>query len=278
MFDKGGQKIAFRVKEKGSIFAFFPYLSKTRSESVIYFNKEVDITNASIFLKEKKKQGSPVSLFVFIVAAISKTFNERPMLNRFIQGQRIYQRNVFDVSYVIKQTNTDAGEELLATVEIKPDLSPDEISLKMKNAQDDLRNKKDNGLDKLMGFFSKFPRIILRFVFRVIKFLDYYGKVPLFIRKELPFYCSVFVSNLGSIGVDAPFHHLYELGTTSIFLAIGKPELKPVINQKTGEIIVRRMVTLNFTIDERICDGYYLARSLDKFIKYVENPDLLYNK
>lgn len=278
MLKNSEQKTASRVKEKGGIFAFFPYLSKTRSESVIYFNKEVDITQASIFLREKKRQGAPVSLFVFIVSAISRTFNERPMLNRFIQGQRIYQRNFFDVSYVIKQTNTDAGEELLATVEIKPDLSPDEISVRMKKAQNDLRNNKDNGLDKLMEFFSNFPRFILRFVFRLIKFLDYYGKVPVFIRKELPFYCSVFVSNLGSIGVDAPFHHMFELGTTSFFLAIGKPELKPVVNQKTGEIVVRRMVNLNFTIDERICDGYYLARSLDRFIKYVENPDSLYNK
>lgn len=276
MFGKKSRKKAFRVKEKGSIFAFFPYLSKTRSESVIYFSKEIDITDATAFLKEKKKNKAPVSLFVFIVAAISRTFNDRPMLNRYIQGQKIYQRNFFDVSYVIKRNKTDSGEELLATVEITPDMSVDEISIKMKNAQENLISNSDNGLEKLMQFFSNFPGIMLRFVFRVIKFLDYYGRVPSFIRKELPFYCSVFISNLGSIGVDAPFHHLYELGTTSFFLAIGRPELKPVADPKTGEIKIKKMVNLNFTIDERICDGYYLARSLDRFIKYVENPDLLY--
>jgi len=276
MFGKDDQRIASRVKEKGSIFAFFPYLSKSRSESVIYFCKEIDITEASKYLKEKKRNGTPVSLFVFIVTAISKTFNERPLLNRFIRGQRIYQRNTFDVSYIVKQSKTDFGEELLATVEITPEMSPDEIALEMKHMQNNLINNPDNGLEKLMQFFSRFPRFILRIVFRTIKFLDYYGKVPVFIKKELPFYCSVFISNLGSIGVDAPFHHLYELGTTSFFLAIGKPELKPVVDQKTGEIRVRKMVNLNFTIDERICDGYYLAKSLDKFIKYVENPELLY--
>lgn len=263
---------ATRVNEKASIAAFFPYLSRSRAESVIYFNKKLDITNVTNFLNEKKKEGMKISLFVLIVAAISKTFSERPMLNRFILGRRVYQRDVFDVSYVIKRNLTDEGEELLTTVAVTPDMNLEKIGSEMFRVAEELRQKEDDGLGNLMKLFGSFPRPLMKLLFAGVRFLDYHGCVPGFIRKELPFYCSVFISNLGSIGVDSPFHHLYELGTTSIFLAIGKSELAPVVNQKTGVIEVRRIVNLNFTVDERICDGFYFARSIEKFLHYVENP------
>lgn len=263
---------ATRVKEKASIAAFFPYLSRTRAESVIYFNKKIDITNVTTFLNEKKKEGVKISLFVLIVAAISKTFTERPLLNRFVLGRRIYQRDVFDVSYVIKRNLTDEGEELLTTVAVTPDMSLKDIGAEMFRVAEELRQKEDDGLGDLMKLFGGLPRPVMKLLFAGIRFLDYHGRVPEFIRKELPFYCSVFISNLGSIGVDAPFHHLYELGTTSIFLAIGKSQLTPVVNSKTGEVEVRRIVNLNFTADERICDGFYFARSIEKFLYYIENP------
>jgi len=154
-------------------------------------------------------------------------------------------------------------------------MSIDNLAEKMDETKLTLKNNADNGLGDLMKLFGSVPRPIMRMIFALIRLLDFRGRVPGFIRNELPFYCSVFISNLGSIGVDAPFHHLYELGTTSMFLAIGKSELKPVIDQFSGEIKSRKMVNLNLTIDERICDGFYLARSLAKFIKYMENPDTI---
>jgi len=265
---------AKRVRERGSITAFFPYLSRTRAESVVYFSKQLDITNATEFLNEKKRNGQNLSLFILIVTAISRTFVQRPMLNRFILGRRLYQRELFDVSYVIKRSLTDLGDELLATVAIKDGSSLEEVAELMNRTQMEMKSKTDNGLDKLLGVFGGLPRPLMQFAFAIVRWLDFHGCVPAFIRNELPFYCSVFISNLGSIGVDAPFHHLYELGTTSFFLAIGKPMLKPVVS-KEGVIEIRKIVNLNLTVDERICDGYYLARSLDRFLKYLEHPEMI---
>jgi len=265
---------ATRVHERGSITAFFPYLSRSRAESVVYFTKQLDVTNATEFLNEKKRNGQNLSLFILIVTAISRTFAQRPMLNRFILGRRLYQRNVVDVSYVIKRSLTDLGDELLATVPIKEGSTLNDIAELMNKTQNDMKNKTDNGLDKLMDIFGHLPRPLMQFAFLIVRRLDFHGCIPAFIRNELPFYCSVFISNLGSIGVDAPYHHLYELGTTSFFLAIGKPTMQPVVS-KEGTIVVRKIVNLNFTVDERICDGYYLARSLDRFIKYLEHPETI---
>ena len=261
-----------RVREShGSIASFFPYLSRSRAESVVYFTKQLDITNANAFINEKKRNGQNISLFNLMVAAMSRVVAQRPMVNRFVLGRRLYQRDVFDVSYVIKKSMTDAGEELLNTVAFDFGMSLEDIAEKMNQSQTRMKENTENGLDNLLRIFGRLPRPLLSLVFAIVRRLDYHGCLPAFIRNELPFYCTVFISNLGSIGVDAPYHHLYELGTTSFFLAIGKATLQPVVT-KEGTIEARKIVNLNFTIDERICDGFYLARSLDRFMKYMENP------
>lgn len=264
---------AHRVKEKGSIAGFFPYLSRTRAESVIYFSKRLDITETTKFLHNQRKSGNKLSLFTIIVAACAKTFRERPMMNRFILGRRIYQREIFSISYVVKQALSDEAKELFVMAEITEDMTLDNIDQIFRKKQDAIKRNEDSALEKLMNFFSCLPRPLMRLFFFILRKLDFRGRIPAFMRNELPFYSSVFFTNLGSIGMDAPFHHLYEMGSTSIFAALGKPELETVTNPKTGSTSVRKLVTLNITADERICDGFYLARSLDRFVNYVENPE-----
>ena len=42
-----------------------------------------------------------------------------------------------------------------------------------------------------------------------------------------------------------------------------------------GTVRVRRMMNLNFTLDERFCDGLYFARSIKLLNKYLKDPTLL---
>jgi len=266
---------AYRVKGQPGITSFFPYLSRTRTESVVYFTRKLDVTDTMIFLNSRKRNGERISLFNLVVTAAARTAHERPIINRFVLGRKLYQREIFDVSYVIKQNLSDDGKEILLTIQVDDDMSVGEIASLMNRTQEEARNKEESGLDRLMNFFGRFPRPVLRAVFAGLRFLDFHGCVPAFIRGELPFYCTLFISNLGSIGVDAPFHHLYELGTTSLFLAFGQPYLQTKVNRK-GEVEVRKFVNMNFTVDERICDGYNLARSFDKFIDYLESPETLF--
>jgi hypothetical protein len=78
-----------------------------------------------------------------------------------------------------------------------------------------------------------------------------------------PMYASVFVANLGSVGLDAGYHHLWEYGTISIFCVVGR-----VGEGADG----RRCMTLKYTYDERVEDGLYCARSLERLRELLENP------
>ena len=40
-------------------------------------------------------------------------------------------------------------------------------------------------------------------------------------------------------------------------------------------MVWKKTIDISFSIDERICDGFYLIKSLRLFEQYIENPSLL---
>ena len=100
--------------------------------------------------------------------------------------------------------------------------------------------------------------------------------LPNFVLEASPFHTSIFLTNLGSIGIDSIYHHIYNFGTTSIFIAMGKKRKQRVIN-KDGKIVERKFMKLRFVADERIADGYYLSVALKYIVSLFEHPEVLEN-
>ncbi len=89
-----------------------------------------------------------------------------------------------------------------------------------------------------------------------------------------PNYSTVLLSNLGSIKCPAVYHHLNNYGTNSIMITIGAYHEEEV-RMPDGSHQMRTLIDIGATLDERIADGFYFARSL-KLIKHIfANPDLL---
>lgn len=260
------------VKEIGGKFALYPFISTRRSESVIYFTKEIDLEAIEEYMMEKKEKGVSVSLFPLLVCAISKTFYKKPLLNRFMLGKRLYQRDRFNISYIARKSMTEAGQEFTVNLEIPSRMSPAEVQEKMTEIHENLKQSEETSLDRLMKTFASFPKFFLNIVFFILRRLDNQGLIPKALRNELPFYACVCISNIGSLGSNPPFHHLYEVGTTSLFIAMGKPEPRLYSDPVTNEIKTKKVLPLKLTADERICDGFYLARSMATFVRYASNP------
>ena len=88
-----------------------------------------------------------------------------------------------------------------------------------------------------------------------------------------PFHCSMYITNIASIGLPAIYHHLYNFGNTSVFLAMGKFE-KQLTATKDGPA-VKTVIPLGLTLDERICGGADFARCIAYYKKLLANPELL---
>lgn len=248
-----------------------PYIMRGRNESAVYYRMTIDTENCQKFIKENRKEGRRVTLLNLIAASMMQTMYRRPRSNRFVVGRRLYQRSNFEVLLVVKESLNDDAFESVARVPFEKDDNIYDVTEKMAGHIRAIREKEMKLDDKMIAFFSNAPRMLIRLVMLLFRFLDFHNIFPKWLREALPFYSSLFISHLGSIGADAPFHHLYEFGTTSIFMTVGRTYDKPEKGEN-GETEWKRVVDIAVTIDERICDGYYLIKTLKTFQRYLQDP------
>jgi hypothetical protein len=261
------------IKDIDPYAMLVPYVMRGRNESAVYYSKSIDVTPALEYLGQRKEHGEYITVFNLIIAAIKRTVYERPKLNRYIAGRRVYQHKNFEAIYIVKRSLTDKSGDSIARVVLDPADDILSVAKKVNEFNKELKAGLEKGDDKLMELASWMPRWMIRFLVSLIRVADFHGLLPKAVIEILPFYSSIWIANLGSIGADAPFHHLYEIGTTSVFMTIGKIQEKSV-HTENGDVN-HKFINLMFTIDERICDGFYLIRSLRLFERYMAKPQLI---
>ena len=276
----GDRKDARRLRNIDSMHAFMPYLLPNRTDNEAVLSDFADVTKLEQYIAEKNATSPEFKYTVFhaVLAALAKTIYLRPKMNYFYQGHRLYERNDIIFSFTAKRKFEDSSEEALAVLKIdkESEESPmDQMYNKVKKFVTKIRKKGEtDGATDIIGTLCKLPRPLLKFVVWVLKKLDYYGIMPTAISKEDPYYSTVFITNLGSIKATASYHHLANWGTNSIFVIVGEMKLKQTTD-KEGNVSVKKMMPLGITVDERIADGFYFAKSFKIFKHLIENPELL---
>ncbi|HBE13769.1 MAG TPA: hypothetical protein DCY74_06315 [Clostridiales bacterium] len=277
---RGDRKDGYLVREIDTMHAFLPFLLPNRADNEAVMNEILDLTAVQTYLEKKntKDISFKYTFFHVICAAMAKVIVLRPIMNRFYAGHKLYDRKDILFSFVVKKKFTDHGEEALAMIKVNrnSDESPvEQIYSKVKKIVHDVRekNQTDGTTDK-MGILNKLPRVMLRAVMASLKWLDYHGWYPQALMKDDPYFSSVFVSNLGSIKMNATYHHLTNWGTNSIFVVVGEKKRMPFFLED-GSCEMREALELGMTIDERIADGLYFANSVKLLRKLLLNPDLL---
>lgn len=274
----GDRKDGRWVKDVPGLQTIMCHLMPKRTDCEVYLHDTIDVTELLKFL-EKKNEEHPeykTTLFHCVVAGLARMVNERPKMNRFIQGRRMYERNEISLSFVCKRRFTDHAEEALMVLVPKQTDSIDEISRKIVGDVKETRKSESStgGVDALMDTLAKLPRPILAAVVGFIRFLDYWGMNFQSIMEGDPNYTTILLSNLGSIKCPSVYHHLNNYGTNSIMVTIGTIH-KEEMATEDGRKAVRDVVDIGATLDERIADGFYFARSL-KLIKHIcAHPELL---
>jgi hypothetical protein len=266
------------VRDIDPMHWFMPYLYPNRADNEAFIQEEFDLTNLEAFLEKKNEnldKAHRYTIFHAVCAAIVKTFTLRPRMNRFIKGCRLYQRDDLSLGFVVKKQFRDDAGEGLAFIKFPPETTID--SLHGRIMQEIFECRREDAVDnstKGMEMFTHLPRWLMRIAMFILHRLDFYGKVPYDLIKADPNYASVFLTNLGSIKLNAGYHHLSNWGTTSVFVVIGEKARKPVFHED-GTFEMRTMLDVGITLDERIADGYYYAKTVRLLKKLIENPELL---
>ena len=263
--------------EAPALGQFMAYLMPNRTDNEAHINLDVDCRPLDAFLAKKnagRTQDKYTYFHIFLAAAV-KCFVLRPRMNRFISGNRLYMRDHISVSFVVKKKFEDKAEEGLAYKRYGENDTVDTLHESIMEEIHQCRREDvlDNSTD-MMTKLLKLPRWMLRILVNILFTLDRNGKVPYDLIKADPNYSSIFMTNLGSIGMDSGYHHLNNWGTNSFFVMIGKKHLAPEWHED-GSCTVRPVISLGFTLDERIGDGYYYAGTVRLLHKLLENPELL---
>lgn len=272
----GDRNDAYRVRNIDGVHFYMAYLMPKRTQAEVYINEKIDITELLEYIKEKNSTGErKVTLFHCIIAAVARTIKMRPLLNRYISGKRYYMRHDISMGFTVKKKFTDHAEETLMIYHPKDDENvtaiTDRLSPKVAEAK---REDKGIKVDDILNIVKKLPKPIMHIFMAFMRFADNTGLMPKAFSSVDTNYVTVLLSNLGSIKCDAVYHHLNNFGTNGIVITIGEIHKELVLNEN-GETAMRDIVNIGVTLDERIADGFYFARSL-KLVKHLfKNPELL---
>ena len=260
-----------RIPSPYDLNAIMPFIMKRRCDSQVFYNVDFNVEPLLDYIEEKGR----CTFFQAMLLGLAKTMRERPGLNRFVIGRRLYQREDMDICFIARRSYSEEGSETNVKIRVRPEDDDDTVFSKITENINEAKKGGEKGDDAVISFLVRLPRFILRAVVNILIWLDFHLNFPKDLEKIDPLHCSAYVANLGSVGIEAPFHHLYEWGTCSLFVAIGRIGNKLVLDE-SGAPAARKMVEIKVTIDERIADGYYFARALDIFKHYIENPETLF--
>ena len=262
-----------RVKGLDGYHNILPYVMPKRTEAEVSLTEQFDVTDLMKYMDERnEKEGTELKIFHAICTAVARTVYHRPKLNYFISGRTFYERPDITLSFVVKQKFADDGDESLMFLKVEPDMNLDSISKMIIGDVTKVRKEKSNDLDKLMDFVGSLPRPILEAFFGSLRMLEYHGIMPKGLTDGDPNYSSVLLSNLGSIRSDSCYHHLSNYGTCSVMITIGVLHKEQKL-MEDGTWQPRDVINCTFTIDERLADGFYYAKSL-RIAKYMlEHPE-----
>ena len=273
----GKRSDGLELKKVTPIFKLMPNIMMDRSDAHVYFNQDVALSGIQEYISKKSEEGINLTVLDVIFSAVVRIIAERPKLNRFAIRGRIYARKGITLSIAIKKSLTDEGEETTLKVHFDGTENIFEVKEKLqKLISENKDTNMSNDTDKTAKLLSKIPTGIMIKAVKLIKFLDNHGKLPKSLIEVSPFHTSCFITNIGSLGIDSIYHHLYNFGTTSMFFAIGKKKKSYIFGE--NEIKEDKSINLAFVGDERICDGYYFAHSFRVLAKYLKRPKLLEEK
>lgn len=273
----GDRRDGRRVKAP-SLQTIMAYILPKRTECEVCCQDKFDVTELMKYI-EKKNLSHPeykTTIFHCFVTAIARLIKERPLMNRFIQGYRMYERFEISISFLAKRRFADGAEEALMFFIPEDDDTIDSISHRIYGDVRETRNSEHatGGIDEVIDKFAALPRFLLIIIVRIIRWLDFWGKNPKALTDGDTNYSTCLMSNLGSIQCPSVYHHLNNYGTNSFMVTIGTLHKEEIL-MEDGTKQIRDVVDFAATLDERIADGFYFAKSL-RLVKYIfKHPELL---
>jgi len=271
-----GRNDGRRIKSQPALNNFIPYIMKRRAESSNYYMAEVDCAAAEKYIRQKRIDGlKGFGMLHFWIATYVRIASQRPGINRFIAGRRLYARKGIEICLAVKKDYSLDGQETVIKIALDPADTAEDVFYKVQHEVEAyLKCGADTNADKASRVMMMIPGMLLRLAVKGVEVLDWCGLLPRSLTWTSPFHGSLFVADLGSIVLPPLHHHLYHFGNVPLFLVIGGKKKTYELN-KQGEVVEKKMLPFSLTLDERITDGFYFAGVQRMVFEIFKDPSQL---
>jgi hypothetical protein len=265
-----------RVKNARLIEQFAPYLLKSKQEALIYYQQTIPVEKTFNYIREHNERAGEkeYTFFTVLLAIMVKLAPEFPQLGRFIVGKRLYQREEITYSFVVKSSKDESARNHWVKVRFEGDETIEDIAGILKNLKQKVHGSKDDSggeADKSLKFLFSFPPFLRPLVFKCAHLLNRMNLLPAKMIKADPMFAACIIANVGSIGLNAPYHHLYEWGTNAMFLTVGKAYLKAFPHPEKGYEF-KQVIDFKYTLDERVAFATFSEKPLKRMEELFKNP------
>jgi hypothetical protein len=254
-----------------------PFVMPTRNGAFVLFEQDIPVAPLAPLLARLNAQRPTdrrITLFHCVLYAIGVALTEFPRLNRFVAGSRLYDRHGIWLAFSAKQRMERDAPLFTSKIEFRPGEPLPAMVDRLLAILSEGRSGRETAADREIKGFLRLPAPLLRLAVRAQRVLDGWNLLPTALIKDDPLYASAFVANLGSVGLEAAYHHLYDYGTTPIFVTMGRVQRVPLVRDD-GTVTSHEAFTLRYTYDERVEDGFYAARALERLAACLATPEQL---
>ena len=255
---------------------FIPFIMPTRNDAQIFYDESFEVTTVDRRLRSLRVDGyKGIGMLHFLIATHIRCISMLPGINRFIAGRRIYAHDDITVVMAVKRSLSVDSSETTIKVHFQPTDTIFDVYRKLNEKIEEIKtSEEDNNTEEVAETLTKAPRFLLRIAIGILRVLDYFGLIPDSLIEASPFHGSMIITDLGSLRIRPVFHHIYNFGNVPVFLAFGAKR-KAYEVTRTGTVEQRKYIDFNLTLDERICDGHYMASAVKFFKTAVADPTML---
>lgn len=253
-----------KLKTTPPFSKIIPYIMVERNDATNLITIDFPYDKVNSYINHQKRKGdSGISVMSCLIAAYIRTIAKFPEMNRFVIAKKIYARKGIWVSFVTLKDNWTGEGEPEETVVKLCFTGYETLSEVSKMINDTIEKNRQttnsNAVDRLLNSIFSIP-LLPSVIVSILKWLDRRGLMPKSVINASPFHTSIFFSNMASIRSYPIYHHIYNFGTTSIFISLG-------LNLKQ-----RKSYTMKIATDERICNGASYVHAMRYFLRLLSQP------
>ena len=263
------------LKKIYPIIALTPYLMPMRCDAQVFLNLKLDYEKMARYIVEQGQKGNKFTFMEILIAAYVRVISELPEINRFVANKRLYARTQLTVSFALLKDTGDVNniEENTVKCYFDPKDTIFDVAERIsEQIEQNRREEADNSTMKVAKLLLN--PILANIIVFAARFLDRYGILPKYIMDASPFHTSMFFTQMASIGMPAVNHHIYNFGTTSLFVSMGSV-IRETQFGPDGNAVRKRYLPIGLTADERICAGAIYAKLVNRIMYYINDIKLL---